>query len=319
MTFKRDWEKVSSLHTLNDSEILGMIGVVYKENELLNYEVLAAGCSNINIRVDFKKNLKSVLLRVYIRDKDACYKEENILKEILDNVPIYKMYGIYKYRNYTFAILEFIEGITLADYLLEGGREESHIEKIMYQIGQALSAISKIKSNKIEKAPQESYLSYGKGILREEELKKHVCIFKIEKVLDSFSKYFPTEGEKNLVHGDFNPANILIKQVEGEYQVSAIIDWEYAFFGSTLSDIADMLRYAKSMPKVYQRAFLKGLKRGGFKLPLNLQKRIDIINLVTILDCMRRGLTKPILIEDCKALVEEIVSRLLKEIEIKKL
>jgi Ser/Thr protein kinase RdoA (MazF antagonist) len=44
--------------------------------------------------------------------------------------------------------------------------------------------------------------------------------------------------ESQLVHGDFNPTNILIE----DGKVSAVLDWEYAMSGSPYMDIGNLLR-----------------------------------------------------------------------------
>jgi aminoglycoside/choline kinase family phosphotransferase len=73
--------------------------------------------------------------------------------------------------------------------------------------------------------------------------------------------------EKHLVHGDFDPTNILLDKINGSWVVAGILGWEFAFSGSCLWDVANMLRYAHKMPPEFQNSLLDALQRNGIKLP----------------------------------------------------
>src|SRR5262249_49416747 len=51
--------------------------------------------------------------------------------------------------------------------------------------------------------------------------------------------------DATLVHGDFNSPNIFVRQERGSWRVAAILDWEFAFSGSIICDIGNMLRYER--------------------------------------------------------------------------
>lgn len=46
-----------------------------------------------------------------------------------------------------------------------------------------------------------------------------------------------------LVHSVYNGLNILVSNNKGHYEVTGIIDWEFAFAGPVYVDIGNMLRY----------------------------------------------------------------------------
>ena len=50
-----------------------------------------------------------------------------------------------------------------------------------------------------------------------------------------------------------------------------------------------MLRYAHKMPPEFQNAFLKGLGVGGITLPKNWHITIQLLNLLSLLDCLKRS------------------------------
>lgn len=83
-----------------------------------------------------------------------------------------------------------------------------------------------------------------------------MTISKISHLFDKHVHLFPNDNERHLVHGDFDPANILVDRTEGIWKVTGILDWEFSFSGSALWDIANMLRYAHLMPPEFENAFL---------------------------------------------------------------
>jgi hypothetical protein len=49
-----------------------------------------------------------------------------------------------------------------------------------------------------------------------------------------------------------------------------------------------MLRYAHQMPPEFEKAFLLGLQNSGVQLPENWRITILLLNLLAILDCLKR-------------------------------
>ena len=84
----------------------------------------------------------------------------------------------------------------------------------------------------------------------QEQRKQIKNIFKVYKNL------LPDEAEKNLVHADFDPANILVSEVNGKIEVSGILDWEF----SLLAPLCVMLPLCLDTlnARHYQDSFLKG-------------------------------------------------------------
>jgi aminoglycoside phosphotransferase (APT) family kinase protein len=72
-------------------------------------------------------------------------------------------------------------------------------------------------------------------------------------------------GSHQLVHADFNPKNLLAARRGGRWQVTAVLDWEFAFSSSPLFDIGNMLRDRR--PAGFVEAFVDGFRDGGGTLP----------------------------------------------------
>ncbi len=64
-----------------------------------------------------------------------------------------------------------------------------------------------------------------------------------------------------------NYIELTLNKVSNQWKVSAILDWEFAFSGSMLWDVANMLRYAHQVPANFEKAFISGLVQSGITLP----------------------------------------------------
>jgi len=141
-----------------------------------------------------------------------------------------------------------------------------------------------------------------------------LTIAEITVYFEKYTNLFSSRDEKHLVHGDFDPSNILVYNVNGIGKISAILDWEFAFSNSVLPDIANMLRYAHKMPPEFQDSFLNGLTSNGVTLPKNWYVTVTLLNLLSLLDCAKRSDAKsrPHQSSDIKELIEHILSELRK-------
>lgn len=89
-------------------------------------------------------------------------------------------------------------------------------------------------------------------------------------------------AESRLVHGDFNPTNILIR----DGAVSGILDWEYCHSGTHYMDIGNLLRH--TLPE-YHAGIKAGLEAGGMKLPRDWKKRAALVDLTSHLEFLTSG------------------------------
>ena len=322
MTFKANWEKAHTKHHLTDNLIKQMLATFYPDNELKSFDIINGGCANINIRVLLKNSDKPIILRVYLRDPNSSYKEKQIADTLKDKLPIPQVFHIAKIQGYTFAIMEYLPGKPLRDLLLNKNTPKHTIKKIMLKVGKILSIISKItfdqsgffdKNLKItENITHNGFINFFSKALEDKKVESALSIIEINQIKTLFKTYknfLPNESDKNLVHADFDPANILIEINNGEIKISGILDWEFSFSGSTLCDVANMLRYAHHMPEEYQNSFLEGLTIGGYQLPQFWTITASLLNLFSLLDCLKRSDPKnrPNQIHDIQELIQYII------------
>ena len=299
MTFKQNWEKKNEQHQLSPDLIVKMAKQAFPSKNLLAHTIIAGGCANLNIKLRFEDDPEPHLLRVYLRDSGAAYREKNLGALIQKTVPIPVTSYIGREGAYHFAVTKFMPGMTLRDLLL--GDLPHDIQSIMFEVGVILSKIAAYEFPRAGFFDQNLHVSDG--------LSRAGCVsfaldclktptalsrlgmgamVRIHKALEKYAHLFPDQSEKHLVHADFDPANILIDQVKGVWKVTAVLDWEFSFSGSVLCDVANMLRYAHDMPVAFETSFLSGLKSGGIHLPEDWHTAVHMLNLLALLDLLKR-------------------------------
>ncbi|MDT7817928.1 MAG: hypothetical protein QOJ42_7844 [Acidobacteriaceae bacterium] len=70
-----------------------------------------------------------------------------------------------------------------------------------------------------------------------------------------------------LCHSDFNQKNILIRRnADGRHELAAVLDWEFAFSGSSVIDIGNLLRFEHESPAVESSRFADAYRAAGGQL-----------------------------------------------------
>lgn len=303
MIFKQNWEKGGARVRLLSGVIEKIVRWAFHEEALIEYQVIFEGCVNCNIKVKVEGNEQPLIVRIYLRDQAATYREKALGVLLNPPVPVPLTYKVGNYKDYRFAITQCLPGVTLSELLLSGRVHD--VGAIMYEAGLMLAKIAGYPFSKagffdqnlhvIESTPREDYLKFAQKCFKSKTVATELgseMIAKIHECFDKNTDFFPNEDEHHLVHGDFDPANILVDRVDGEWKITGILDWEFAFSGSILWDVANMLRYAHQMPFVFEEAFLRGLKSGGISLENGWRRSMYLLNILSLLDCLARARSK---------------------------
>ena len=301
MTFKAHWEKTDQQIQIKPEAIALMASQAFPNALLLSYEQLTQGCANLNIKITLDSGVHN--LRIYLKDKEAPYREAHIASFMKFDIPIPETLYIGDHTDnsttYRFSITQFMEGISLRDLLLN--HPLSDWQSVMVDVGTMLSEFRRLSF------PEAGFFDADLNIpkpfqpvdlihhidtcLSNQNVQKALGDVMIQQLQDTFatrSHYFPDESDATLVHGDFDPANILVRETNSKWQISGILDWEFSFAGSYLWDIANMLRYAHEMPDSYQESFMKGIEAADLELPENWHRTIALLNISSLLDILSR-------------------------------
>lgn len=322
MVFKENWEKTQAIHNMSEKSILDMAEEFF-DKKVESYEVISGGCANYNVKVKYEGVDDRYLLRIYLRHSEVGYVEKALADRLSNQVPLPRCHKVLQKTGNTFALFDFVPGVTLRDMLKDASIEE--MNQIMFQVGELLGVVSSIEFDRdgffdrnlevVDEMYPSDMKKYILEWLESNSVKGALSKEKIEAIKGLAEKYeeeFSLQGKASLVHADFDPANILVKKLEGNWKVIAILDWEFAFAGPKMFDIANMLRYAHKMPDVFTASFIEGVQSKGVVLPVNYAYQVNLLNLFSLLDCLNRMELdkKPNAVKDIQCLISEILERL---------
>ena len=318
---KNSWERKTPAVNLPEQLILEMLDAPFPNQKLTFCEPLESGLANTKIRLKFEGLEQLFLLRVYTRNRNALDQEMLLSERFGKEVPMPEfVYTNKNFRGYSYAIQKWIEGKPL--YEVFNNENALNLKAIAKEVAIVLSRIAGhtfknggfFKEN-LEVIPFEM----GKNAMHPFVSYIQDCLFKgyvgkwiDQNLKDVVWKYvlenqslFPALEPASLVHGDFNPDNILIN--EKTLTISAILDWEYAFSGSFLFDIGTALRF--DVPSHYEKTFIEVYEaERNIKLPPEWRKMIKLQDLSNLVGLINTPHECPTMIRDIQTLISESIN-----------
>ena len=95
-------------------------------------------------------------------------------------------------------------------------------------------------------------------------------------------------GTSQLVHADFNAKNLLVSAGPDGWTVAAVLDWEFAFSGSPLIDVGNMLRFGEQVPPAFESGFVAGFRAAGGELPERWREISEALDLYALAEFLTR-------------------------------
>ena len=93
---------------------------------------------------------------------------------------------------------------------------------------------------------------------------------------------------RQLVHSDYNGKNLLAVQRDGLWSISAVLDWEFAFSGSPLADVGNMLRFRAQHPPGFEDGVIAGYQAAGGRLPAGWREISETLDLYALAGFLTR-------------------------------
>lgn len=293
---KSHWERFKA-HVDLDITTAAKLLAPYTSDLIDKLVLLSEGCANTNYKVTFKSNRLPVVIRIYMREKSALPREIAIHKLVADKIPV----PAHLYSNdqcidyaYPYSIIEWVDGTLMRDIILNKNKEA--IITCAYEAGLYLNIMRKIQfshggffENGLIIRPfsnEEQYLPYVFNILKDKIVKESLgdnLLNAVFCLVNDNATLLPDENSANLTHADYDPANILVRQIDGKWKIAAILDWEFAFAGTYLLDIGMALRYSHKIPAYYENSFIAGIQANGFQLPSKWKKQAKLMDLLCLL------------------------------------
>ncbi len=302
-----------------------MLAPAYPGQSVVAAELLSGGFANTNYKVELSNMDAPVVVRVYIRDPSAAYREASILELVKERVPVPEVLYVSPEgaAPQTYLILSWVGGVPLDRLLVEAATPDA--KRAVRATG---SVLAKLQTFRFESAgffgkkldirnPFASEPRAIVGILEQ-------CLFKdcggerLGAALTQRLWRFVTEHEASLgvvehhamlVHGDFSGVNVVVRTTHGPPEVAALIDWEYAHSGTPLVDLGSMLRRpGHELTPWFQEELVRGYREDGGILPENWRQVSRIVDLVKLCAFVRSPNAGEVAIAGVRALIESALA-----------
>ncbi len=314
--YKQRWERKTPPALPSETLISEMLNPIFPNKKIETFTLVSTGLLNTNICLKFKGQNELFLLRIYAGNHGAIHQEAALAKRYGKNIPMPEFLHIEAIKEGpTYAIQRWIEGKPLYEFFSESTNKD--LPKIAENIGILLGNIGKIAfstggffKEDLQIQPFESeaglhpFSAYIKACLEKEHAGKWLGTPLKEKLWDFVLEtqgYLPPLEPACLVHGDFNPDNIVIDP--NTLKVAALLDWEFAFSGSYLFDIGNLLRF--QVPTAFEQCFITAYQtEKNMILPSNWKKIIKIQDLSNLVGLINTPKECPNRLQDVKNLIE---------------
>jgi aminoglycoside phosphotransferase (APT) family kinase protein len=296
---ERDWGRRRPFVQLGLEDVQERVRLALPGASVLAIEPLTAGLRNTNYRVRLDGREKSVVLRLFTGDAAACQREAALFGLLKGRaIPMPAVLYAQPHADPPFAIASWIDGVGF-DTLL-GTADENAIGSAAYGAGKALARIHAVSYARPGwlGPTLEIAAAFGGGIgwagdiigLLEgpagvqigEPLAERLRVFARQHA----AQIDLLNGPASLVHADYKPWNLLVRQDGQGCTLAGVVDWEGALAGPPLMDFGIFLRGEADWPPAYADGFVAGYLAAGGQLPQNwreLAKLLDLLNVCSML------------------------------------
>ena len=298
---KSQWEKYTDPIELTLPQ-LTLLVAPYTHAPIQKITLLSDGCANSNYKITFADTHPPLCLRLYQRDHTALRREMLLYPVVVNKIPVPRFLhtdASCQLSPVPYALLDWIEGITLRQVLLKDPL--TNLTLVMHQAAAYISTLASItypqggffsENGRIQPfAPQEDLLRYGKDCLDAPAISSYLGAFlctQIIHILENNHCLLPKMIPANLTHGDFDASNILVNNNNGKWQITALLDWEFAFAGSFYFDMGTFLRYRDHLPSSFCHNFIGSLKE-CMDIDDRWPKIISLCDAVNLLSVLRNS------------------------------
>ena len=244
-----------------------------EEADALDVELLSGGACNSNYAVTTRKGDRYVC-RIHNRGNPGV--EKTITDAVRGLIPVPE----YLWVGDGVSAISFVEGMHLTpteNLMREAGRIIGLMGEIVYpRSGQILEDGGVV--------PFDGWASFKAGVLgllQTDAVGRYLSEEQIGELSRMLERHRDLLEEfdscRNLVHGDFRPDNILVR----DDTIVGVLDWEFAHSGCSHMDVGNLLRHVSSE---WEGLLAEGLREAGFELPDNWRFRSLLIDLASHLE-----------------------------------
>ncbi len=292
------WERFEPYVELGGDELAALLDDMIGRDDLVCHTLLAGGKCNTNYRVELSDGSRLVV-RIYERDAQACRRDALITELVSASVTVPDLLarrddGV---DGRPVGVFQWVDGVAPWRAFEEGSAETG--AQIGYALGETLAAIGPCKRfshhglldaelgyRRRFDSNRQSFLDLISWSLHDGRAAERLgpdLAGRLERYAHAHAHLLDAvEGEQWLVHGDYKLSNVLVRPEGDGWAVSAVLDWEYAYAGTPLNDLAIMLRHEEAFPAGFGEAFARGFRDGGGVLPERWREIARLLDLMSL-------------------------------------
>ena len=284
-----------------------LVSTALPHQQVSHAELLSGGRINTNLKLTFSTGEPPAILRLHTKGPAACQKETQVIELIKSTVPVPQILYVDSHGfegSGPFSIIEFVEGLTFQQLKRTG--DLTAIRQAASSVGATLAVIGRYSFSKPGSllVNTTNEIEVGEPFTRTADpvpeildvflefdlVKRRLGTPRIQRLRDfvwAWSPYLPDLTKTHqLVHSDFGNRNILVNEVNGQWKVTAVLDWEFAFSGSPLLDVGNFLRYDPASEPLREPYFSRSFVEHGGELPDNWRQVVQVIDLTALVECL---------------------------------
>ena len=316
------WGRRFALLTLDIDTLSSLLEPVAAGRAVISAEPLGGGLVNTNYKVALAAFPGSVVVRLYTRDPAACRIEYDIYQLVHSHIPMAEILfadteGVRSGRPYM--ITRWVPGLKL-DTVIAAGDTDT-IKRAAWAAGETLAALETytfgepgffgpgLSLREPLHTARDSVVAMVATSLFESEAGIRLGKDLTQRIWGLLTRHADLLDEANgpatLVHGDYKAQNLLLqKQSSDTWEMAAVLDWEFALAGSSLFDLSILLRYAETLPPVFEEGVISGYRGAGGRLPLDWKRVIKLLDLLNLCEFLRSPEPRSTMISDVTRLVQ---------------
>ncbi len=266
--------------------------------------LLAGGLRNTNYRVELASG--PAVLRLYTGEAAACRREARLLELLHQSIPLPRVLDARCDAAPPWALVEFVDGVRFDQ------QPPSDLAAAAFDAGHVLARIHAFPLREAADVDLDRYSGAGYGLvtfiestLQGGRLPNQLGPEKTQLLRQVTREHGPRlkVQDVTLQHSDYKPWNLLVR----DGRIAAVLDWEFAFAGGRLNDIANFLRYSERQPPAYGAEFVRGYLAAGGRLPEDWFRLARLSDLMALSEFLSRPDVDPAVIRDVVPLVERTI------------
>ncbi|MGR3765483.1 phosphotransferase family protein [Rossellomorea sp. NS-SX7] len=322
---KAGWERSNDYIMPDLHEVRNMLKPFLKGRFVEKIARLSGGLNNSNIKVTTDSH-EDFVLRIYNERSNNMKIEAEIARLLDGRVPVPQtLYADSSCSvfHYPFMLMKWVPGVQLSEMV--DRKNEKILWTAAHAAGEALANIHAVTfpesgflddelniKERVE-ITADTFLEFIEEMIEKGYVSKHLeetlCGDVVRFAQEHASLMDDPGDQHSLVHSDFNPLNILVvEEKESEMKISAILDWEYAFSGSPLMDIGNMLRYEGMGSTGMLKPFILSYQENGGVLPEDWLKKAKLLDLIALLDLLNKEECGEVRVKDITGLIMNMMN-----------